>query len=251
MEFKLKGEERNNPQSHEWTDMTDYRDDTSMEELNLFREPIELEPEDFNKNKRKEKKHKYSLRYAIVCGFGMLFLMVALFAFVCVIVAKVQEADSNRIAGNSYKATGTIVHTDDINLSVSKDYHAEKQDDRHTYYDIVWDQKLYVEIQGKKGSYETSIIAELKKQSKQYSNSKVMTSDKVCEEFKDVVVTSPYEKGQQYEFYVNKNNGNEIYFSNYVDERMDSFPVIKIALSIGILATILTIICFSISGLPE
>ena len=67
MELKLKDNKLNNPESHEWSDMADYKDDTSMEEINMFRQPIEIEPEKFDRRKPTRRGKKKGIGYAIIC----------------------------------------------------------------------------------------------------------------------------------------------------------------------------------------
>ena len=248
MEFKLK-DGKNNPHGHEWNDMADYRDDMGKEEINMLRESIEIEPEEIDRKKHKNRSKKKGVGYAIIFIIGAISLVIAIGAFVLSIVSSLMKTESEHIIKNSYVAIGTINQADEIYISVTQLSHSS--DSLYKSYSINWEQQLYVEVRGQNGNYVTTITVGLKNTSTEYRADKFYSHSMIEEDFKDVEVTSPYKKGQEYEFYVSGENQNKIYFKDKVDENLDVSPFKRIANRIGILALILGVVCLSISGLPE
>lgn len=181
--------------------------------------------------------------------FVLVSLVTAIVAFIMGIASSLMKRESENIIKNCYVANGTINQAYEINIFVHA--HQKEQDSMYKYYSINWVQQLEVEVQGKNGIYFTTITVDLKDTTAQYRSYKFLTHSMIKEDFKDVQVTSPYEKGQEYEFYVSEKNQNKIYLKDKVDENLDASPFKRIANRIGILALILGVVCLSISGLPE
>ena len=247
MELKLKDEEQNNPQSHEWSDMGDYEDDAFRGKMNMFREPAEIEQEKFNGRKDMTQDKRKGPVYAIIGSVGMICVIVTIGAFVLSFVASLMENESKTIVKNSYVAIGTINHVDEMYITVPP----RVEYDRFYTYTIKWMQQLYVEVQGKNGSYVTNITVELRSEQVDYSKSTIKTISMIKDDFKDVEVISPYKEGQEYEFYISEKNQDKIYMKDKVDENLDTSSFKRIANRIGIVTLILAVVCISVSGLPE